>query len=219
MHDLQRAVRVPGNLHFVAVSSEREFRHQPLANTSTDLTISWIEFAVIRDLYDLVRTILQQHLPCGAVALAEAVDITDRPTAKFLHWACHIAAVARRLSVGHSGADGVGDLPRVVICAILVVILIRAILRKLYHIWRMEKEYTAGSKWFGLGTMLFVTFPEIAAAQGTNTFEGTYVGVSASNLGGIQRGSTSGGCRTFNCPCAADNRQWPGSRQVGRRDV
>ena len=92
MHDLKRAVRVPGNLHFVAVSSEREFRHQPLANTSTDLTISWIEFAVIRDLYDLVRPILQQHLPCGAVALAEAVDITDRPTAKFLHWACHIAA-------------------------------------------------------------------------------------------------------------------------------
>ena len=36
------------------------------------------------------------------------------------------------------------------------------------------------SKWFGLGAILFVTFPQIAATQGTNTFDGTYVGVSAS---------------------------------------
>ena len=56
------------------------------------------------------------------------------------------------------------------------------------------------AKWFGLGAMLFVSCPEIGAAQGANAFDGTYVGVSASNLGSMQRGSTSSGCRTFNAP-------------------
>ena len=56
------------------------------------------------------------------------------------------------------------------------------------------------AKWFSLGAILFVTCPEIAVAQGAGAFDGTYVGVSASNLGGMQRGSTSAGCRTFNAP-------------------
>ena len=56
------------------------------------------------------------------------------------------------------------------------------------------------AKWFGWGAMLFVTCPEIAAAQTANAFDGKYVGVSATNLGGMQRGSTSAGCRSFNAP-------------------
>jgi hypothetical protein len=56
------------------------------------------------------------------------------------------------------------------------------------------------AKWFGLSAMLFVTCPEIGASQGSNAFDGTYVGVSASNLGSMQRGSTSAGCRAFNAP-------------------
>ena len=48
--------------------------------------------------------------------------------------------------------------------------------------------------------VLLATAPDVAAAQGPNAFDGTYVGVSAWNLGSMQRGSTSGGCRTFNAP-------------------
>jgi hypothetical protein len=48
--------------------------------------------------------------------------------------------------------------------------------------------------------MLLAFVPDAATAQGTNAFDGTYVGVSASNLVSMQRGSTSGGCRTFNAP-------------------
>jgi hypothetical protein len=56
------------------------------------------------------------------------------------------------------------------------------------------------AQWFGFSAILFAAFPEIAAAQGTNALDGTYVGVSATNLGSMQRGSTSAGCKTFNAP-------------------
>jgi hypothetical protein len=55
-------------------------------------------------------------------------------------------------------------------------------------------------RWLALIAVLLATAPDIAAAQGANAFDGTYAGVSASNLGSMQRGSTSGGCRTFNAP-------------------
>jgi hypothetical protein len=55
-------------------------------------------------------------------------------------------------------------------------------------------------KWLAFIAVLLITGSNIAAAQGTNAFDGTYVGVSASNLGSMQRGSISGGCRTFNAP-------------------
>jgi hypothetical protein len=59
---------------------------------------------------------------------------------------------------------------------------------------------SAFDKWLGLGAVLLALCPGIATAQGASAFDGTYVGVSASNLGSMQRGSTSGGCRTFNAP-------------------
>ena len=58
----------------------------------------------------------------------------------------------------------------------------------------------AFSKWLPLSVVLIAAAPDIAVAQGANAFDGTYVGVSASNLGSMQRGSTSGGCRSFNAP-------------------
>ena len=58
----------------------------------------------------------------------------------------------------------------------------------------------ACGRWLVLIAVLLATAPDVAAAQGPNAFDGTYVGVSAWNLGIVQRGSTSGGCRTFNAP-------------------
>jgi hypothetical protein len=58
----------------------------------------------------------------------------------------------------------------------------------------------ACGRWLVLIAVLLATAPDVAAAQGPNAFDGTYVGVSAWNLGSMQRGSTSGGCRTFNAP-------------------
>jgi hypothetical protein len=51
-----------------------------------------------------------------------------------------------------------------------------------------------------VSAILFALWPGMVLAQGANAFDGTYVGVSAANLGSMQRGSTSGGCRTFNAP-------------------
>ena len=47
--------------------------------------------------------------------------------------------------------------------------------------------------------LLMAASPVFATAQGTNTFDGTYAGVSAQNLGGMQGGSTSR-CPTFAAP-------------------
>ena len=58
----------------------------------------------------------------------------------------------------------------------------------------------ARGKGLAFSAVLLITGSSIAAAQGTNKFDGTYVGVSAANLGSMQRGSTSAGCRTFNVP-------------------
>ena len=55
-------------------------------------------------------------------------------------------------------------------------------------------------KWLVLSAVLVTAAPEVAEAQGASAFDGTYIGVSASNLGSMQRGSTSSGCRTFNAP-------------------
>ena len=58
----------------------------------------------------------------------------------------------------------------------------------------------ACGKWLAFIAVLLIAASSIAADQGVNAFDGTYVGASASNLGSMQRGSTSGGCRTFNAP-------------------
>ena len=63
-----------------------------------------------------------------------------------------------------------------------------------------ERQMLACGKWLAFIAVLLITASSIAAAQGVNAFDGTYVGASASNLGSMQRGSTSGGCRTFNAP-------------------
>jgi hypothetical protein len=54
-------------------------------------------------------------------------------------------------------------------------------------------------KWLGVVAMVLMTHPGLAKAQGANAFDGTYLGVSATNLGGMQAGSTSR-CQTFAKP-------------------
>ena len=54
-------------------------------------------------------------------------------------------------------------------------------------------------KHLSVAALLIAAYPAGAKAQGTNQFDGAYVGVSANNLGGMQGGSTSR-CPTFNAP-------------------
>jgi hypothetical protein len=54
-------------------------------------------------------------------------------------------------------------------------------------------------KWLGVSAVLLALCPAAALAQGANTFDGNYVGVSAKNLGTMGTGSTSR-CETFNAP-------------------
>jgi hypothetical protein len=54
-------------------------------------------------------------------------------------------------------------------------------------------------KWLGVSAVLLALCPTVALAQGANTFDGNYVGVSATNLGSSQSGQTSR-CITFNAP-------------------
>jgi hypothetical protein len=55
-------------------------------------------------------------------------------------------------------------------------------------------------RWLGLAAMLLMAYPGPAEAQGTTAFDGSYLGVAATNLGGMgERGSTRG-CQTFAKP-------------------
>jgi hypothetical protein len=58
----------------------------------------------------------------------------------------------------------------------------------------------AFGKWSGASALLLTLCSATAGAQGVNAFDGTYIGVSATNLGGMQTGSSSRGCRSFNAP-------------------
>jgi hypothetical protein len=55
-------------------------------------------------------------------------------------------------------------------------------------------------KWLGASALLLTLCSATAGAQGVNAFDGTYIGVSATNLGSMQTGSSSRGCRSFNAP-------------------
>src|SRR5205823_9117041 len=101
---------------FLAVSTRGQLRHQPLADRRADLTVSRVKLAVISDRHNFIAPILQQHLPCGAVTLAEAIDIADRPAAHraFAGHARVATDGAQAFAFGHSGADGVGDFTGVI---------------------------------------------------------------------------------------------------------
>src|SRR5204863_893404 len=91
-------------------------RHQPLADRRADLTVSRVKLAVISDRHNFIAPILQQHLPCGAVTLGEALYIANGPAAHraFAGHARVATDGAQAFAFAHSGADGVGDFTGVI---------------------------------------------------------------------------------------------------------
>jgi hypothetical protein len=54
-------------------------------------------------------------------------------------------------------------------------------------------------RWIGVGAVLLAVCPGLVRAQGTSALDGTYVGASATNMGGMQTGTVSR-CPTFPAP-------------------